>query len=96
MLPVTLVAGWLDDGAAVLGQRMAANTPGAAILHAGLVGVGAAGEVIALEEEIAHRSPGCPCCASQWMRFMRGGSARSNVAYGTGDGPLCHRSCPAH
>jgi G3E family GTPase len=63
MLPVTLVAGWLDDGAAVLGQRMAANTPGAAILHAGLVGVGAAGEVIALEEEIAHRSPGCPCCA---------------------------------
>lgn len=61
---VTLVAGWLDDAATLLGARLAATTPGSALLHASSVDVAAAGvEVVAVDEEIAYRSDGCPCCA---------------------------------
>lgn len=63
-LAITLVAGWYD-GAAIRTGRGLARVGDASLLlpsgHADLE-VWGAGELLA-EEEVAHRSPGCPCCA---------------------------------
>lgn len=65
-VPVTLVAGWIDADAeaSLLGVRMASAT-GGALLHTGMAEPCASGgvEAVAVDEEVAYRSPGCPCCA---------------------------------
>jgi G3E family GTPase len=72
-MPVSVVCGWADSGARGDGglavAMVTAAGPGAVLLRPQLVAgddaaVGAAGvEVYRLTEEVAERTPGCPCCA---------------------------------
>jgi G3E family GTPase len=64
-VPVTLVFGWVDDIGRRVAAALAQDGDDSVLLQAGAMSppVVADVETYTIDEEVAHRSPGCPCCA---------------------------------
>jgi G3E family GTPase len=63
-VPVTLVGGWYGAGKTTLLRAAAAHLgAGVAVIQGGFGDEVPGTERVVVDEEVGHRSPGCPCCA---------------------------------